>query len=132
MRILCGKKFIFLLIITISILFIPNVFKLKWGSVSVEQWHYKEGHRIVHFSPFDSNWIKSENTSKYLLQALIVSEDSRFYKHYGIDFMSIKNSMLANWSAGRYLRGASTISQQVVRAAFLEQKKLYYGKLEKY
>ncbi len=53
-----------------------------------------------------------------LPRAVIAAEDSRFCLHQGFDFEAIEAAMEAN-REGRRLRGASTISQQVAKNAFL-------------
>jgi len=52
-------------------------------------------------------------------KAFILSEDSRFYEHNGVDFQAIKDAMEYNWKHGKILLGASTISQQTAKNMFL-------------
>ena len=57
--------------------------------------------------------------STHIIQALVATEDQRFYKHHGIDMQSwarviIKSILLSNESAG----GGSTISQQLAKNLF--------------
>ncbi|MEK6479024.1 transglycosylase domain-containing protein [Catalinimonas sp. 4WD22] len=63
-----------------------------------------------------------ENISPYIVQALVSTEDARFYKHEGIDYRSlarvlVKSIMLGNESSG----GGSTISQQLAKNLFPRQ-----------
>jgi monofunctional glycosyltransferase len=53
-----------------------------------------------------------------LVQSVIAAEDSRFCSHGGIDWQAIQAARLRN-ERGRSLRGASTISMQVAKNAFL-------------
>lgn len=50
-----------------------------------------------------------------LQQAFIVSEDKRFFEHGGVDWQARGNAFLQNWQARHTVRGASTITEQVVR-----------------
>jgi monofunctional biosynthetic peptidoglycan transglycosylase len=50
---------------------------------------------------------------------VIVSEDSRFWAHEGIDPEAIRDAMEYNWEKGKMVFGASTISQQTVKNLFL-------------
>lgn len=50
------------------------------------------------------------------VQALLATEDQRFYTHIGIDVLSVLGSAWANLRAGRVVRGASTITMQVAKA----------------
>lgn len=51
----------------------------------------------------------------FLQQAFILAEDKRFYQHSGIDWLARFNAVWQNTVALKGLRGASTISEQVVR-----------------
>lgn len=50
-----------------------------------------------------------------LQQAFIDSEDKRFYRHHGVDWPARLHAVLQNINALRAVRGASTITEQVVR-----------------
>jgi monofunctional glycosyltransferase len=67
-----------------------------------------------------------------LYRAVLASEDDRFYLHHGFDFTEIENA-LADRQAGRRSRGASTLSQQVVKNIFLWEGRSWVRKgLEAY
>ena len=53
-----------------------------------------------------------------LRHAVIAAEDARFYQHHGFDWTEIENAAVEDWEDGRR-RGASTITQQLVRNLFL-------------
>lgn len=55
------------------------------------------------------------NVPEFLQQAFIVSEDKRFFDHAGVDWQARGSALLQNWKSGHTVRGASTISEQVVR-----------------
>lgn len=59
------------------------------------------------------------NFPKPLLRAVILAEDSRFYQHSGFDLIAFKEAMDYNLNEGRFVFGASTISQQTVKNLFL-------------
>ncbi len=52
-------------------------------------------------------------------KAFILSEDSRFYEHGGVDFQAIQDAIDYNWKHKKILLGASTISQQTAKNMFL-------------
>jgi len=58
---------------------------------------------------------------KFLLRAVILAEDSRFYEHRGFDLIAFKEAMDYNLQEGRLALGASTISQQTVKNLFLSR-----------
>ncbi|MEO1137318.1 MAG: monofunctional biosynthetic peptidoglycan transglycosylase [Pseudomonadota bacterium] len=65
-----------------------------------------------------NNWTRLEDISPHLVTAVIAAEDTRFCLHRGIDFEAIDKA-LEEAERGRRLRGASTISQQTAKNAFL-------------
>ncbi len=69
-------------------------------------------HQIRH------RWVDWKDISSHAKVAVIASEDQRFPEHFGFDVKSI-NDALDDMESGRRVRGASTISQQVVKNLFL-------------
>ena len=68
--------------------------------------------------------------SPRLIQALIATEDQRFYDHHGFDIRRIASAALANLRHRRAAQGASTITQQLARQSFLTPDKTYHRKLQ--
>ena len=60
--------------------------------------------------------------------AVVAIEDERFYEHYGIDMVGIARAMAKNIQAGRVVQGASTLTQQLVKNAFLTSEKTFKRK----
>jgi len=65
-----------------------------------------------------------------LQQFFIQSEDQRFYQHNGIDWQARLHALWQNLQAGRVVRGASTISEQVVRILNPRPRRLWSRWLE--
>ena len=65
-----------------------------------------------------------------LINAFIAAEDSRFYKHKGIDFYSIIRAFFKNLEAGTIVQGGSTITQQVTKSFLLSPERSYTRKLK--
>ncbi len=63
-------------------------------------------------------WTRLDEISPHLVTAVIAAEDTRFCLHKGIDMQAIDKA-LAESKSGKRLRGASTISQQTAKNAFL-------------
>jgi penicillin-binding protein 1A len=63
-------------------------------------------------------------------QAFIAAEDEEFYQHQGIDVVSMMRAFLNNVVVGTKAQGASTITQQVVRALLLTRTKSYERKIK--
>ena len=62
--------------------------------------------------------------------ATIIVEDNNFYSHYGIDFISILRAAKANLQNSQLSEGASTITQQLARNAFLTIDKTWQRKMK--
>ncbi|NLN42083.1 MAG: PBP1A family penicillin-binding protein [Clostridiales bacterium] len=67
---------------------------------------------------------------KHVQDAFIATEDIRFYKHPGFDIKRLASSLWQNIKARAYVQGGGTITQQVVRNAFLSQKKVMSRKIQ--
>jgi len=61
---------------------------------------------------------RAETASRHLVNAVIATEDKRFYGHFGLDPQGIARAILANMRAGRVVQGGSTITQQVAKLLF--------------
>jgi transglycosylase-like protein len=64
------------------------------------------------------------------LRTLLISEDAGFYGHPGVDVAEIPLAWTTNLERGTSARGASTITQQLVKNLFLSKDKSYGRKLE--
>ncbi len=84
--------------------------------------------RKTHFhetvqAPFRYQWIPLSRIPKRFQRTVIVAEDASFYVHHGVDWYEIKESFLKNWKSGKFLRGGSTITQQLAKNLFLSGEK---------
>ena len=68
-------------------------------------------------------WVPYRRISAQLLRAVLVTEDSRFWRHDGLDYEQIKESMEVNLERGEFARGASTITQQLAKNLYLSPSK---------
>lgn len=73
--------------------------------------------------------IKFENIPKYVIDALIATEDVRFYKHNGIDIKRIFGATFNNIKSGGLKEGASTITQQLIKNSHLTNEKTFSRKI---
>ncbi|MBT6095228.1 MAG: hypothetical protein HOH04_10120, partial [Rhodospirillaceae bacterium] len=65
-----------------------------------------------------------------LPQAIIATEDRRFYSHYGLDPIGIARAAWANLRAGRIVQGGSTLTQQAAKNLFLTPERSYKRKIQ--
>lgn len=77
-------------------------------------------------------WISMKDVSRVAVGAIVVSEDWAFFQHKGYDANQIREAIKEDWEAGHFARGASTITQQVVRNVFLHKEKSLWRKLKEF
>jgi len=75
-------------------------------------------------------WIDFESIPKLLRETVRVTEDASFYQHGGIDFTELKEAIKRNWQKGEYVRGASTITQQLAKNLYLSTDKNIIRKIK--
>jgi monofunctional biosynthetic peptidoglycan transglycosylase len=64
-------------------------------------------------------WVPYGRMSPLLKRAVLVTEDAAFFDHDGVDMAEIKASLERNWEEGQFLRGGSTITQQLAKNLYL-------------
>jgi penicillin-binding protein 1A len=65
-----------------------------------------------------------------LKDAVIATEDARFYSHWGVDPMGVARAVYQNFRHGRIVEGGSTITQQLAKVLFLTPDKSLDRKLK--
>lgn len=78
----------------------------------------------------NNDWVKIDDISPDLINAVLSTEDKHFYKHNGFDFPRIFKAMFVNIKNKSIVQGASTISQQYVKNMYLEFDKTWKRKIE--
>lgn len=77
-------------------------------------------------------WIPLNRISKDAINAVIVAEDGTFWTHGGFDWFEFRESIERNMKEGRAARGASTITQQLVKNLYLSSSKNPLRKLKEW
>lgn len=75
-------------------------------------------------------WVAYNQISDTLKKSLIASEDTRFAQHSGFDWESIQAAIKRNEQAGKVRSGGSTITQQLAKNLFLNEKRSYFRKAQ--
>jgi penicillin-binding protein 1B len=65
-----------------------------------------------------------------LVTAVVAIEDTRFYRHHGIDPIGIARAMWANLRAGGIVQGGSTLTQQLIKNLYLDKEQTLRRKIE--
>jgi penicillin-binding protein 1A len=77
-----------------------------------------DGRRLATFKPMNREWVRLNQISPHVINALIATEDHRFYEHFGVDLLRTATGL------GRTLignpEGGSTLTQQLARNLYPE------------
>ncbi|WP_235863439.1 transglycosylase domain-containing protein [Ureibacillus sinduriensis] len=74
--------------------------------------------------------VSIEQIPEHLVQAVIATEDQKFYKHDGINVIGIVRALMQNITSGDIVAGGSTITQQLAKNVFLTQERTYTRKFK--
>ena len=89
----------------------------------------RENGRKFHKS---QQWVSLDRIPRSLINAVVVAEDGQFWWHSGFDWFEFRKSVERNLKEGRAARGASTITQQLVKNLFLSPSKNPVRKLREW
>ncbi len=68
-------------------------------------------------------WVPLKKVSPALIKAVLISEDDKFWKHDGFDYVAIEKAVERNMKERQFKFGASTITQQLVKNLYLSPSK---------
>lgn len=74
--------------------------------------------------------LKYKDIPPHLINAVLATEDRRFYYHYGFDIYGFARAMFANIKAGQIVQGGSTITQQLAKIVFLSPERTIKRKIQ--
>lgn len=90
----------------------------------------ENGEILQQIGPATRETIKIGEVPKTLIQAFMATEDQRFEKHHGVDYVGILRAVLSNIQAGDVVEGGSTITQQLARIVYFNQERTVARKLK--
>ena len=95
---------------------ISNIRKAKIDQPAVLM--SSDGRRLATFKPMNREWVGLNRISPHVINALIATEDHRFYQHYGIDLQRTATGILRVFIGDP--EGGSTLTQQLARNLYPE------------
>ncbi|HIS29173.1 MAG TPA: PBP1A family penicillin-binding protein [Candidatus Avamphibacillus intestinigallinarum] len=101
----------------------PKIDAAKLSDPFPSEFYDQDGDLIATLGKEKRSKVNYENLPDTLIDAVTATEDSRYFKHHGIDIRRIGGAIKANITSGFGSEGASTITQQVVENAFLSSDK---------
>lgn len=106
--------------------YIPDMQEIRNPNISVaSEVYYADGTLIGKYYKEDRSPVDFKAISPNVINALIATEDVRFYQHHGVDFYGFLTSMVSTAKGDR--RGASTITQQLAKNLFKTRKRKSQG-----
>ena len=96
---------------------ISNIRKAKIDQPSVLM--SADGKRLATLKPMNREWVRLNQVSPHVINALIATEDHRFYQHYGIDLRRTATGVLRTFIGDP--EGGSTLTQQLARNLYPEE-----------
>lgn len=110
---------------------LPDVATLKTVQLQTPLKIYsKDGKLISQFGEKRRIPVEYDQVPPQLVNAVLDTEDSRFFEHMGIDPIGITRAAFILITTGKKSQGASTITQQVARGFFLSREKTYIRKIK--
>ena len=109
-----------LLYVLVLIPFTPSIGDIRKARVDrPAQILSADGKLLAEFKPSNREWVKLADISPHVIDALIATEDHRFYQHHGIDWRRTIGAALHTFSGDR--QGGSTITQQLARNLYPDE-----------
>jgi monofunctional biosynthetic peptidoglycan transglycosylase len=71
----------------------------------------------------DQRWVSFSKISPYLVKAVLIAEDDKFWGHEGFDYEAIQKALERDLKAKKFKSGGSTITQQLARNLYLSPEK---------
>ena len=104
----------------------PNVSALKKANpkkTAMMEYREAEWKREGKKYRIDQKWVPLRAISPYLIKAVLIGEDDKFWKHEGFDYEAMQKAMEKDIKAKKFKLGGSTISQQLAKNLYLSPSK---------
>jgi len=90
----------------------------------------EDGETFAAFGDIYGEPLTLAQMSPFIAQAVMATEDRRFYSHFGIDPIGLARAFWVNMRAGRTVQGGSTITQQLAKNLFLKPDRTLKRKVQ--
>lgn len=104
----------------------PDVARLKQGQpgpTAFMKYRQAQALKSGKRSAISQRWVALSSISPYLVQAVVISEDDKFWTHHGFDFEAMKTAVKRDIREKTFLFGGSTITQQLAKNLYLSPSK---------
>ncbi|HQG32722.1 MAG TPA: monofunctional biosynthetic peptidoglycan transglycosylase [Deltaproteobacteria bacterium] len=118
---------IVVLVADISICFVyPDVSSLRkehFTKTSFMEYREKEWAKNGEKKKIVHKWVPLRKVSPYLVKAVIIAEDDKFWRHEGFDFKAMERALQKDLKKRKFKAGGSTITQQLAKNLYLTPSK---------
>jgi penicillin-binding protein 1A len=109
----------------------PEVRKLEtFRAAESSRVYAGDGSLIYDFAEQHRILLSYGDIPPFFLDALIATEDSRFYDHWGVDIIGIARALVRNVMAGGVVQGGSSLTQQLAKVLFLTPERTISRKVK--
>ncbi len=122
--------FLFFLILFVGLalylFLVPDVSRLKKENpkkTSFMEYREKEWQRQGKKYRIQQKWVPLSQISPYLIKAVLIAEDDKFWSHEGFDYEAMQKAIEKDIKAKKFKLGGSTISQQLAKNLYLSPAK---------
>ncbi|PZO81667.1 MAG: penicillin-binding protein [Mesorhizobium amorphae] len=90
----------------------------------------RHGNEIGRRGIIQRDSVPVDEMPEHVIQAVLATEDRRFFEHYGIDFLGLARAMTENVRANSVVQGGSTLTQQLAKNLFLSNERTIERKVK--
>ncbi len=110
---------------------LPNIDSLgKEGDEQIIEINYSNDERIANFGDIYHDEARFYQLPQHLINAVVATEDRKFFSHNGVDLLAIIRASYINHRADRIVQGGSTITQQLAKLLFLKPERTFKRKVQ--
>jgi monofunctional biosynthetic peptidoglycan transglycosylase len=113
-------------------LFMPNISRLQKHNppkTAFMEYREQEWRKSGEKGKVFQVWVPLSRISPFLIKAVLIGEDNKFWNHEGFDYDSLMKAIEKDLEAGRFKFGGSTISQQLAKNLYLSPSKTFWRKI---
>lgn len=88
------------------------------------------GQIIDRYGDIKGEIVDVKNLPPHIVNAVLATEDRRFYDHFGMDIKGIARAFVVNITRGSFAQGGSTITQQLAKNLFLSRERTIKRKIQ--
>ncbi len=118
--------FLFILFAMAYLLLTPDLSKLKKENpqkTALMEYREKALKEKGRRFKINQSWVPYSKISPYLVKAVLIAEDDKFWSHEGFDYEAIQKAIEKDLKAKKFKFGGSTVTQQLARNLFLSPEK---------